>query len=129
MSTVVAMNEVAIPEPGPTPTSAWHLRGRGRIDDRPAMHCTLTIRSDGSWSAEIAQFTLANDVDLFFEAVDGGGHFCGPAFVKVSRADTHSGLRMGTVLTGTGPLLVVKPGDGERLALESEAMVDGEVVE
>ena len=103
----------------------WAIRGQAQIDERPAAPCVLIIRLDGTWSAEVATFTLAGEVDLLFVSSEGG-QFCGPAAVMRSRAD--SGLAMQTELLGVGPLLVVAPSMGQP-ELEDEEMLEGEVVE
>jgi hypothetical protein len=109
-----------------TRAPGWTIRGRAQIDERPPTSCALTIRGDGSWSARVATFTLAAEVDLFLIS-DEGGHFYGPASVASSRADSGYGLAMSTALDGIGPLLVVAP---ERVPELSDAeMVDAEVVE
>lgn len=38
------------------------VRGRASIDSRPPVPCTLAIQGDGTWSAELATFTLAGEV-------------------------------------------------------------------
>lgn len=118
---------LVLAEPEPARVAAWRLTGQAELPHRPEAAARLTIRADGTWSAEVAQFTLLGELDLLFVA-DDGGHFCGPAFVERSAADDAHGVRMGTWLTGTGPLLVVNPGEALP-ELPGEAMVDGEVVE
>lgn len=108
------------------PETGWRLRGTARIDSRKPVPAVLTIRADGSWFAQVANFTFAGQVDLYFDA-DAGGHFCGPAFVGSSRADS-APFAMCTDLIGSGPLLVVKP-DQIPLALPDAEMVDAEVVD
>lgn len=109
-------------------SEGWQVIGRAQIDERPPVAASLTICADGYWSAEVATFTLAGQVDLMFFA-DAGGHFCGPAFVERSKATTdHGPLQMGTLLTGNGPLLVVNPADALP-ELPSAEMVEGEVVD
>lgn len=103
----------------------WRIHGRARIDNRPPALCSLLIRADGTWSAELANFTLADTVDLYFDS-DAGGQFCGPTFVEHSRADTWP-LATQTTLTGIGPLLVVAPGDQPELT--DEEILDAEVVD
>lgn len=115
---------LAIPEE--PKANAWRIYGRATIDDRPAVSCTLTVNPDGTWAAEIATFTLAGQVDLMMEAREGG-HFCGPAFVGYSRADS-APFKMRTELIGCGPLLVVDPSTVQG-ALPDAKMVDAEVVE
>lgn len=110
-----------------TKVDTWRLRGRGAIDDRPPAPCVLRINADGTWSAEIATFTFAGDVDLLVET-EAGGHFCGPAFVERSRADSDP-LTMRTVLTGTGPLLMVAPGHAGSAVLPTQEILDAEEVE
>lgn len=87
--------------------SEWQVYGSATIDDRPASPCTLTVRPDGHWSAVVSTFTLAGEVELLLVG-DCGGHFCGPATVVRSRADSHP-LTAVTELEGSGPLLVVAP--------------------
>lgn len=101
----------------------WCVNGQAKIDERRPVPCVLVVRSDGTWSAEVATFTLAGNVDLFLIS-DSGGHFCGPAEVARSRADTDP-LRAFTELVGSGPLLVVAPQTAPELP---EAYVEGEVV-
>jgi hypothetical protein len=104
----------------------WTVRGRARIDDRPPVSCELTIRADGTWSAQVATFTFAGEVDLFLVSTDGG-HFCGPAAVASSRADSGAGLSMRTALDGIGPLMVATPQKAPELP--DAEMVDGEVID
>jgi len=125
--TEAPVQELARLEPQPRRIKEWRLSGRTALPHRPPAPAWLTIRADGSWSAEVAQFTLLGELDLLFIA-DDGGHFCGPAFVERSAANDAHGVRMGTWLTGTGPLLVVKPSDDLHELLDA-AMVDGEVIE
>jgi hypothetical protein len=106
----------------------WYLTGRAQIDDRPPVRADLRILPSGTWTARVATFTLAGQVDLMFVA-DGGGHFCGPAFVLISRANTDAGLKMGTELVGVGPLLVVDPASVLPELPPPDGMVDGEVVD
>lgn len=107
-------------------TDGWRLYGRATIDDRRPVRCSLVVAADGTWRADLATFTFADTVDLFFIA-DAGGHFCGPAFVEHSRADS-APLQASTALTGTGPLLVVAP-EQVRPELAGEAILDGEVLD
>lgn len=110
--------------PGPT-VDGWRVYGRAAIDNRPPARCSLFIGADGGWHANLSTFTFADTVDLFFIA-DAGGHFCGPAFVERSRADTDP-FSATTVLTGRGPLLVVAP-DQARELVPAEEILNGEVV-
>lgn len=111
----------------PAPTADdWRLYGRGTIDDRQPVRCSLSIAADGTWRADLSTFTLADTADLFFIS-DAGGHFCGPVFVERSRADTVP-FNASTTLTGTGPLLVVAP-EQVRPELLGEEILDGEVVD
>ena len=110
----------------PEAESGWRLAGRARIDDRPSAGAYLTIRADGTWFARVSTFTLGDVIDLYFEA-SGGGHFCGPAFVGRSHADSDP-LTMQTELLGHGPLLVVDPRTAAA-ELPGEEVVDAEVVE
>lgn len=109
----------------PSATTTWWLRGWAQIDERPPSPCTLGIASDGTWTAEVATFTLAGELDLLFTSSEGG-QFCGPATVARSRADSYP-LAMVTDLVGAGPLLVVAV-DQQHLELPAGDMVDGEVV-
>lgn len=106
--------------------AGWWLNGTAKIDYRDAVSAALVIRSDGTWAAEVAIFTLAGEVELYFDS-DAGGQFCGPAFVGRSRAGTYP-FRMVTELIGTGPLLVVAPHQVQ-VALPDAEMMEGEVVE
>jgi hypothetical protein len=106
--------------------SSWRLAGKAAIDKRPPVRCDLVLRADGTWAAEIATFTLANQVDLYFTAA-AGGEFCGPAFVGYSRADS-APFAMRTELIGMGPLLVVDPSTMPAV-LPAADMLDAEVVE
>lgn len=108
-----------------TAVITWYVRGQAQIDERPPAPCTLSIGSDGNWTAEVAQFTLAGELDLLFTS-SVGGRFCGPASVARSGADSYP-FAMVTELTGTGPLLVVAA--DQHPALPAADMVDGEVVE
>lgn len=107
-------------------SAGWRVAGRGRIDDRAPVPCTLVINPDGSWAARIAVFTFAGQVDIFFVA-DAGGHFCGPAFVNRSGADS-APFNMYTELIGAGPLLIAHPADASA-ALPDAETVDAEVVD
>lgn len=122
------MSDELIPvEPRRAPDGAWHVRGRATIDKRPGTPCILTVNADGTWAAQLSQFTLAGDFELFLESHDGG-HFMGPATVARSRADSYP-LAMTTDLVGTGPLLVVAPSITKPAPeVEGAEMVDGEVV-
>jgi hypothetical protein len=106
----------------------WQITGSARIDNRPPKPCTLTIGSDGHWSAVVQQFTLAGAVDLYFKADLGGGEFCGPAAVMRSRADSYP-FAMGTELEGAGPLLIVAAGSGQFGIEGDDGFMDGEVVD
>jgi hypothetical protein len=108
------------------PVAEWRINGRATIDYRPAASCILTVRSNGTWSADLALFTLAGAAELFFVA-DDGGHFCGPASVARSRADSDP-FAMHTRLDGAGPLLVVDP-SSVLPEIEDDPMLDGEVVD
>lgn len=106
--------------------AGWAVYGTAAIDQRPPVGCILTVQSNGSWCAELSTFTLAGDVDLMFVS-DAGGHFCGPATVARSRADSEP-LRATTELIGAGPLLIAVPGDAELEGVDVDVL-DGEVVE
>jgi len=112
------MTDIALREAG------WRITGRAQIDERPPVSCALTICADGTWSATLATFTIAGQVDLFLVS-DEGGHFCGPASVERSRADSYP-FAMQTDLAGVGPLLVVAP---ESALPDLDEMLDAEVVE
>lgn len=115
------MTEVAIPG---AEVDGWRIAGLATIGDRPPARAVLVIRANGQWAADVAQFTFAGDLDLFFQS-EAGGHFCGPATVARSRADSQP-FATSTHLIGTGPLLVVAP--SEVPELPDGTMVDGEVV-
>lgn len=125
MSTMVELERVDAPVQR---VAEWRLTGRAQLPHRPEAFAWLTVRADGTWSAEVTEFTLLGELDLLFVA-DGGGHFCGPAFVERSAANDTQGVRMGTWLTGTGPLLVVDPGSSLPELPPSGDMVEGEVVD
>jgi hypothetical protein len=118
---VTAALELATPA---QPVDGWRLFGHASIDTRPPARCSLRIRADGTWSADLATFTLADTVDLYL-TTDAGGQFCGPAFVERSRADTEP-FSATTTLTGVGPLLVVAP--SHRPTLPAEEILEAEVV-
>lgn len=111
----------------PSTGDGWRVHGHARIDERLGAPCVLVVRADGTWSAEVATFTLAGTVDLFLVSTEGG-HFCGPADVERSRADSHP-FAMRTVLRGSGPLLVVAPGTVQPELPSAEVILDAEVVE
>lgn len=104
---------------------SWWVGGQALIDDRPATAADLWIGADGTWRAEVATFTLANQVEVYFESTRGG-HFYGPAFVERSRADSDP-LTMRTALIGVGPLLVVAP--DQVAELPADEVIDVQEVE
>lgn len=106
--------------------NVWRLAGHGTIDDRPPVRCTLIVRDDGNWVAELATFTFADTADLLFTS-DEGGQFCGPVQVGRSRVDTYP-ANMRTELTGRGPLLVVSAGAAGLELPAEEEILEAEVV-
>ena len=106
-------------------TAHWWIYGTAAIDGRPPVGARLQINTDGTWSARVDTFTLADTVDLMFRSA-AGGDFCGPAFVEKSEAHT-APLRGSTALTGVGPLLVVDP-TTVIPELPAAADLEGEVV-
>lgn len=105
----------------------WTLYGRAAIDHRGPASCTLTLHVDGTWSADLATFTLAGTCDLLFTSA-AGGRFCGPAHVASSRADTEP-LRAVTRLAGAGPLLVMSAGaDPSELDSVERPEIEGQLV-